>query len=412
MENEIAPLTLPGRKMVEAAEYLARSFEGSAATNDREGRFPAENIEAMAACGYLYAPLPVACGGWGVDSVHDVLVASSRMARGDAGITLGMNMHLIAMLTYVRQWNIARSREDGRRMAAIEQTMAELVHTRSIIAAAVSEPDQRLLLQSTTATPTGSGWVVNGRKIICSMAPAATHFSTAVNYKDDNGVDRYAFTVIDRNAPGVTVHDDWDALGMRSSGSVTVTFKDVPLNGKGPGRGVLAGTITAEYLENSFTSGPAHAAGSLGVAEAAFQAGVESVQGKRARMGDDAMRSTFTCLAAESAIELSAARAIFSRALQTIDEHYARFPAGYGDLESAHRVFGEAQRAKAFVNRTAISIVDRAMTMSGGAAYMNKHPLARYWRDVRAGGFMHPLGEHVAYDYLGGLALGTPPENL
>ena len=37
---------------------------------------------------------------------------------------------------------------------------------------------------------------------------------------------------------------------------------------------------------------------------------------------------------------------------------------------------------------------------------MNGSPLARAYRDVRAGSFMHPLGANRAYDYLGRVALG------
>ena len=36
------------------------------------------------------------------------------------------------------------------------------------------------------------------------------------------------------------------------------------------------------------------------------------------------------------------------------------------------------------------------------------HPLARAYRDVRAGGFMHPLGTNRAYALLGDIALGRP----
>lgn len=412
MENEVQPLTMPGRRMVDAAEHLAAEFDKAAADNDQNGRFPHEHIETLRECGYLYAPLPVECGGWGVDSVHDVIVASSRLARGDAGITLGVNMHLLAMLTFSRQWHIATNREDRARTMAVGATMAQIAQGRAVIAAAISEADQRLTYHSASAHKHGDDWVLNGRKIICSMAPAATHFSVSLTYKDDEGVPRYAYTVVDRNTPGITVHDDWDALGMRSSGSVTVTFKDVPLSPRGPGKGVPAGKISAEFLENVLMSGPAHASASLGVAEAAFQAGVSSVQAKHARLGDEAVRSTFHHLAAESSIDLAASRAIFSRALQMIDQHYAKHPTGYGDLETAHAVFSEAQRAKAFINQAAVRIVDRAMTMSGGGAYMSKHPLSRYWRDVRAGAFMHPLAANVAYEYVGAVALSMPPSDL
>ena len=71
-------------------------------------------------------------------------------------------------------------------------------------------------------------------------------------------------------------------------------------------------------------------------------------------------------------------------------------------------LFAEAQAAKAFVNDAAARIVDRALALSGGAGYVNGSALARAYRDVRAGSFMHPLGANRAYDYLGHIALGEP----
>jgi alkylation response protein AidB-like acyl-CoA dehydrogenase len=50
--------------------------------------------------------------------------------------------------------------------------------------------------------------------------------------------------------------------------------------------------------------------------------------------------------------------------------------------------------------------VDRALALSGGAGYVNGSPLARAYRDVKAGSFMHPLGANRAYDYLAQVALG------
>ena len=71
-------------------------------------------------------------------------------------------------------------------------------------------------------------------------------------------------------------------------------------------------------------------------------------------------------------------------------------------------LFAEAQAAKAFVNEAAARVVDRALALSGGAGYLNGSPLARAYRDVSAGAFMHPLGANRAYDFLGHVALGEP----
>jgi alkylation response protein AidB-like acyl-CoA dehydrogenase len=68
------------------------------------------------------------------------------------------------------------------------------------------------------------------------------------------------------------------------------------------------------------------------------------------------------------------------------------------------------QRAKAFVDRTAVSVVDRALELSGGAGYLDANPLSRAWRDVRAGAFMHPYGANRGYSIVGAVELGQEPK--
>ena len=74
-----------------------------------------------------------------------------------------------------------------------------------------------------------TGWTVSGRKIFCTMSPAADVLYAAVTYTDDAGRERYGYAMVPRETPGVVVHDDWDALGMRASGSQSVSFEDVQL---------------------------------------------------------------------------------------------------------------------------------------------------------------------------------------
>jgi alkylation response protein AidB-like acyl-CoA dehydrogenase len=101
-------------------------------------------------------------------------------------------------------------------------------------------------------------------------------------------------------------------------------------------------------------------------------------------------------LVADNAVDLAAARGVLSRAGALIDEQ----------TDDVSALFAEAQAAKAFVNEAAARVVDRALALSGGAGYVNGSPLARAYRDVKAGSFMHPLGANRAYDYLGRVALG------
>ena len=410
MPHKLQPTTEPGRRLVALAEAHAAEFAKRVPEHDRDGSFPYENLAQLKESGYLYAPVPKAYGGMGVESVHDILVASSRLAEGDPSVTLGVNMHLITMMSMARMYEVASRKEDARRAAAAGEQMRGIVESGAMIGAAVSEPDQELLSPKSRAVREGDDWVLSGRKIISSMAPAATHFAVALGYTDDSGEERYAYAIVPRNTPGITVHDDWDALGMRASGSVSITFDQCRITT--PGRGAKGGAITTAYLEQTLVSGPAHASASLGVAEAADRIVVETIAQRRQRKGDDAVRPTGRHLAAENAIDLAAARGIFDRAVALIDEHYAAHPTGYGTLEDANAIFAQVQAAKAFVTAAAVRIVDRAMTIVGGGAYMTAHPLSRLYRDARAGQFMQPLGANLAFEYIGAVALGMSPERL
>src|SRR3712207_7175944 len=104
MQFQLEATTEPGRRLVRLAEELAADFATRAAQHDREGSFAHENVEALQRTGYMAAPIPRECGGLGAESVHDLLVASTRLARGDASTTIGVNMHIGNALRQVRGW--------------------------------------------------------------------------------------------------------------------------------------------------------------------------------------------------------------------------------------------------------------------------------------------------------------------
>jgi alkylation response protein AidB-like acyl-CoA dehydrogenase len=402
MPFELTAMTAPGERLVALAEALADEIGPRAAAHDRDGSFPFASFAAVKRSGYLTAPIPEELGGLGVASVHDVVVASSRLARGDAALTLGVNMHLAYLLNVVRRYRIALAAGDERRTGAFARSLEQIASEGTVFAAAGSEPAQDLTRPATTATRTADGWTVSGRKIFCTMSPAADVLYTAVTYSDDRGRERYGYAMIPRETPGVVVHDDWDALGMRASGSHSVSFEDVRLPAHALRGGFPAGDAV-EYMERNLDAGLLHAAAALGIAESAHE-GVAGGLGRRRELDPRTQM-----LAAENVVELSACRAVFARAGALIDEHQARNPTATGTAAELTGLFAEVQGAKAFVGDAAVRIVDRALALSGGAGYLNGSPLARAYRDVRATAFMHPLGANRAYAFLGELAAGREP---
>jgi alkylation response protein AidB-like acyl-CoA dehydrogenase len=398
---ELRAHTATGADLVALAERLAEDLGSRAAAHDRDGTYPHDSIRALRDAGYLVAPVPTHLGGLGVSSVHDLVVASGRLARGDASVAIGVNMHLIAVMALARRLSVALAAGKTRRAGAFAESLRTIVRERSVIAAAQSETSQDLTRPATRAERTTGGWRIDGHKVFCTMSPAATTLLTAVSFVDDAGVERYGFVQVPADTPGVTVNGDWDALGMRASGSHSITLSGVEL----PADAVRGGFPTGEtvpYLDRNMTSGLFHASASLGIAEAAF-ARVALAE----RVRDDARAQM---LVAESAIDLAAARGILARAAALVDEHYAAHPADDGTDDEVVAVFSEGQAAKAFVVDAATRVVDRALALSGGAGYLNGSPLARAYRDVRAGAFMHPLGANRVYGFLARTALGLRPQ--
>jgi alkylation response protein AidB-like acyl-CoA dehydrogenase len=386
---ELTAKTDTGAHLVHLAETLAEDLATRAAQHDREASFPFASLDALKRAGYFTAPIPVEHGGLGVSSVHDLLVASSRLARGDASVAIGVNMHLAVLLNIVRRWEAAVRAGDARRIAAFGDSLETIARDGVVMATAISEIGQDLTRPQTTATRTETGWRIDGRKAFCTMSPAATVLLTAVTFVDERGAERYGYAEVPPETDGVDIQGDWDALGMRASGSHSVTFSSAEIEPRALRGGFLTGDAEA-YMDRNLVAGLFHASASLGIAESAAATAAAAVA-KRA-----APDSRTHWLVATNAIELGASRAMLSRTATLVDD----------GAEELVDVFAETQAAKTFINETSARIVDRALAAAGGAGYLNGHPLARAYRDVRAGSFMHPLASNRAYEFLVDVALG------
>src|SRR5690348_9939854 len=323
MPIELTAHTDTGARLVSIAEELAEQLAARAAEHDRDRTYPYEAIDALKAAGYFKAPVPVELGGLGVSSAHDLVVASSRLARGDASVAIGVNMHLVAVLNMERRREIAVAAGAERRARAFAASLEQVARDGVVLAAAISEPGQDLTRPATVATRTATGWRIDGRKMFCTMSPAATDLYVAVTYTDAHGVERYAYAMVPTDAPGVVVHDDWDALGMRASGSNSVSLQGVALPEAAVRGGFRAGD-PVPYMERNLVAGLFHAAASLGIAEAADAIARQRIAG---RVDGDARPRMQV---ADNAVDLAAARGALSRVAWLIDAHRAANPASDG----------------------------------------------------------------------------------
>ena len=161
--------------------------------------------------------------------MHDVVVASSRLARGDASVAIGVNMHMavvaehgpaLATASAPEQARAALRRDDGRiaHDGVRDARRGQRAGPGPDAARHGRDPHGRRLAdrraQGVLHVLTGGDRPLHGgRASPMTTAPSATATRGA------------------RRRRGRDVHGDWDALGMRASGSHSVTFDGVDAPG-------------------------------------------------------------------------------------------------------------------------------------------------------------------------------------
>lgn len=407
--DQLQPVTEAGRRFVDFAEKHAEDAWEHAAERDRDGRFPTEAFEAMKNSGFLSAPVPEEFGGLGLTSAHDLAVGLERLGRGDGSIAIAANMHLAFALVAQRMWRGAREAGDTTQEEAIAALLG-LLGAGGIGMANITEPGTDLAHPLVEAERVDEGWAISGRKIFGTLSEIADVFFVTVRVREPDG-DQSRAALVFRGTPGQEIGQDWDSLGMRASGSHSILYDRcvVPTNQMVEGRGpwgedsvgsLINGTVGQVGLFASF----------LGIAERAAQIARDHARTKtKAPHGRPiSERPGIQHLVAEIEVGLSTARAMLDRLGLLLDEMLAQPVAEVG-LDNLYPLARETQCVKLVTNRAAIDVIDRALSVTGGAGYMTGHPLARLYRDVRAGPFMQPLGPADAHEFIGKVALGLDP---
>lgn len=409
--NELQPITEPGRKFVALMERHAAEFAPGAAELDREGRFAADNVRAMCESGALAASVPEELGGLGVSSYHDLGVGVCRLARGDASTAIASWMHLVATRMMAAPWRAFTERGKPEMAEPLARTLRGVVQDHDVIAVLGSEPGTYAFMPRTTAVMDGDGWTLNGTKIFATMSQAATLLNVGARTEGPDGKTYIGFALVPADAPGVQINDDWDALGMRASGSGSVKLENVRLPSTAFSPMGEMGVETAASIFNAIGRNVGLVSACIGIAEAATAEAAAIATTRRKAPNDRVAAQRFAIQRemGELAVTLNACRASFAHSARAIDDTHARLSPRRAELAEMRALDALVESTKITVERGCREVVDRALTISGGGGYMSKSPLSRHYRDVRALGFMFPQSTETLQT-IGMVALGMEPE--
>ncbi|QYG92144.1 acyl-CoA/acyl-ACP dehydrogenase [Iamia sp. SCSIO 61187] len=367
-------------------------FRDRAGTYDRENRFFTEDLDELVEVGYLRAPLPPTWGGGGA-TIADMARAQRRLGAVAPPTALATTMHLYITGAASTLHAAGDRSVDG---------LLDAVAAGEIIASGHAETgnDLPILLSTTKAEPVPGGYRVTGRKRFGSLGPVWSRLG--IHAMDTSGGQpEVIHAFVPRDAPGVHVQDQWDALGMRASQSYDTVLDDVFV----PDEQVLRVLPAGDPTDPFFGAMSAWAflligAVYLGIADRALELAVQSATTRSSiaiERGTMAHNPEIQHAVAEAYVDVLAAGTL----LEATADACATDPT-VPDLPP--RVMAAKQVAVDAAKR----VVDRAQEVAGGSAIATGTELERLFRDVRCGWF-NGMNGFLTAETIGKGILGVDP---
>jgi len=364
---------------LDAARELAAIFADGASRRDRERILPWAELDRWSASGLGAITVPRAYGGADV-SYATLAEVFAILSAADAALGQIPQNHF-GLLGVLREigTDAQKQRYYGEVLAGRRLGNAGPPR-RSAASGTVLQSDTRL-----RRTP--DGLRLTGTRFYSTGALFAHRVPVRALDDDDRAVQVW----VPRDAPGLTVIDDWSSFGQRTAASGTVTFDAVAVSEED----VLP---IWQLADRPGLFGPTsqliQAAIDQGIAQAAFDDALAFVR-QYARPWIDAgvaHASDDPYLIGDVgrlAIDLHAAHAVLLEAGHTLDE-IAAAPVTARDSARASLAVAEA---KVLTTEVALAASEKLFELAGSSATRARHNLDRHWRNART----HTLHDPVRW---------------
>ncbi|MEU0585171.1 SfnB family sulfur acquisition oxidoreductase [Streptomyces sp. NPDC006132] len=351
------------------AANLAADFRKDAAERDARRRLPHAEVERLSASGLLAVTVPAEFGG--ADVGAQTLAEIFRLlAAADASLAQIPQSHFV-YVNVLRRQGSPRQQEfffgevlRGKRFGNA-QSEAGTKHVQDIRTRLARHPD--------------GSYVLDGVKHYSTGALFAHWIPVLARTEDDTLHVAY----VPRDAPGLTVVDDWDGMGQRTTASGTVRLEAVPV----PADRVVPHHLTFRGPQlHGAVAQLLHAAIDAGIASGALAEAVEFVrtksrpwfesvdEGHETAAEDPLLIQRF----GELAIRVRAAEALLREAAGAVD-------AARADLtdDSAAEASIAVATAKVTAAEAAVEVGSALFEVAGTRSALDSLGLHRHWRDAR-----------------------------
>ena len=371
-------MSIMNSRWIDLVNEVGPSFAAKAAAHDQGDTFVAENYAVLKQKKLFSALVPEEFGGGGA-RYSEVCSALRLLARycSSTALAVSMHQHLVAAALY------------NHRKGRPGQKVLEAVGGKDIVLISTGANDW--LVSRGEATKAEGGFRINATKTFASGSPVGDMLMTSAAYEDPKEGWQVLHFPVPIKSEGVTVNQDWRAMGMRGTGSGSVVLKDVFV----PEAAVAVRRPRGKYhpVWNTILACamPLIMSVYVGVAEDAAERALAAAKKRPdsatpVLLGELENLLTSARLAVESMVALNA------------------------DLEFAptNELANAMLVRKTLVSNAVIATSAKALEAAGGSAYMRASGIERLLRDAYAAQF-HPLPERKQQEFTGRLALGLDP---
>lgn len=360
----------------ETARTVAAEFAATASLYDKSGAFPHENFRKLQEYGLLALTSPVEYGGRGAGLAEAAIVVG-EIAKGEPSTALILIMQYINLATL-----------PGGRWPEhlVRRVLADAAQNGALINALRVEPELgtpiRGGLPATTARRTEDGWSISGRKIY-STGIAGLTWCIIWGITDEESSRVGAF-LVPADADGLSIEETWNPLGMRATASHDVILENVRIpvdhavdirpsdewRDRDAGQSVWMAVLLGALYD--------------GVARAARDWLVQFLHDRKPANLGAALASVPRIQQALGEIEeLLATNARLLRS--------AARGADAGEAPSSV----ESNLLKLSMTENAISVVEKALMLSGNHGISRNNPLERHYRNILCGRIHSPQEDTV-----------------
>ncbi len=353
-------LTYEQQRIKDSVRQFAESaVEPFAAQWDAGNTFPADVVKAMGKLGVMGVPFPTEYGGAGKDTIC-YAIAVEELSRVDAGVGVILSAHVSLGSNPIMEFGTQEQKQKYLKPLATGEKLGAFGLTEPNAGSDAGHTE-------TTAMLKGDHYLLNGKKIFITNGGFADTYIIFAVTAPGTGTKGISAFIVEKDWPGFTYGMHYDKMGIRSSATAELLFKDVKvpkenlLGKEGEGFKIAMQTLEGGRI--------GIAAQALGIAQGAYEKALSYAK-ERSQFGRSiAEQQSIAFKLADMATKIRAARLLVYSA---------------ADMKGKHIPFGaESAMAKMYASDICLEVVNDAVQIHGGYGYIKGFAVERMYRDAK-----------------------------